>query len=190
MAYGKYQLVVLIFLLLGFSFVYSSLIEYSCQTWGGYGDFSDVTFGDQPSLTETSCGKEVELKTFSDSPPRVRYSQAVSAKKYLIAMIDPDAPSRESHSCRSWLHWIVGNIKGKNLEHGDIMGDTFTGYNPPTPPSGSGPHRYYLYVFEQKHPLDIEAEVVKRCQFSIDDYKQNNDLTPVAMNMFQTVNNS
>ena len=66
----------------------------------------------------------------------------------------------------------------------------FAGYNPPTPPSRSGPHRYYLFAFEQKHSLDDRAEVGKRCQFSVDDYKEKNDLTPVAMNMFQTVNNS
>lgn len=42
-------------------------------------------------------------------------------------MVDPDAPSRESHSCRSWLHWIVGNIKGDDLKKGNIIGDTFTG---------------------------------------------------------------
>lgn len=150
----------------------------------------DVTFGDQPSLSKASCDQDVQLETFSDSPPRVRYSQAVSVKKYLIAMVDPDAPSRESHSCRSWLHWIVGNIKGDDLKKGNIIGDTFTGYNPPTPPSRSGPHRYYLFAFEQKHSLDDRAEVGKRCQFSVDDYKEKNDLTPVAMNMFQTVNNS
>lgn len=26
-------------------------------------------------------------------------------------MVDPDAPSKEKHQCRSWLHWNVGNIE-------------------------------------------------------------------------------
>ena len=62
-------------------------------------------------------------------------------------------------------------------------------YNPPSPPSGSGPHRYYLYVFEQEHQLDNSAKVSasSRCQFSIDSYKKNFGLNAVAMNMFTTV---
>ena len=75
--YGRYQRVALIFLLWGFSFVHSSLIDYSCQNWEGYGKFLDVTFGDQPSLSKASCDQDVQLETFSDSPPRIRYSQAV-----------------------------------------------------------------------------------------------------------------
>lgn len=75
--YGRYQRVALTFLLWGFSFVHSSLIDYSCQNWEGYGKFLDVTFGDQPSLSKASCDQDVELETFSDSPPRIRYSQAV-----------------------------------------------------------------------------------------------------------------
>ena len=75
--YGRYQRVALTFLLWGFSFVHSSLIDYSCQNWEGYGKFLDVTFGDQPSLSKASCDQDVQLETFSDSPPRVRYSQAV-----------------------------------------------------------------------------------------------------------------
>ena len=34
-----------------------------------------------------------------------------SGGKYLIMMVDPDAPSRGNPTCQSWLHWIVGNIK-------------------------------------------------------------------------------
>lgn len=49
----------------------------------------------------------------------------VSVKKYLIAMVDPDAPSRESHSCRSWLHWIVGNIKVSRILHQSVLQNFF-----------------------------------------------------------------
>ena len=66
--YGRYQRVALTFLLWGFSFVHSSLIDYSCQNWEGYGKFLDVTFGDQPSLSKASCDQDVQLETFSDSP--------------------------------------------------------------------------------------------------------------------------
>ena len=61
-------------------------------------------------------------------------------------------------------------------------------YNPPTPPKGSGPHRYYLFVFKQQEDLGSEAEVDKRCGFSIDKYKGKFHLTAVAANMFTTEN--
>ena len=31
-------------------------------------------------------------------------------KEMTLLMVDPDAPSRTSHRCRSWLHWMVVNI--------------------------------------------------------------------------------
>ena len=40
-------------------------------------------------------------------------------------MVDPDAPSRESHSCRSWLHWIVGNIKVSRILHQSVLQKLF-----------------------------------------------------------------
>ena len=61
-------------------------------------------------------------------------------------------------------------------------------YNPPTPPKGSGPHRYYLFVFKQKEDLGSEAEVDNRCGFSVVNYKGKFHLTAVASNMFTTEN--
>ena len=31
-------------------------------------------------------------------------------KEMTLLMVDPDAPSKKSHRCRSWLHWMVINI--------------------------------------------------------------------------------
>ena len=61
-------------------------------------------------------------------------------------------------------------------------------YNPPTPPKGSGPHRYYLFVFEQEEDLGSEAEVPNRCGFSVAEYKGKFHLKAVASNMFTTEN--
>ena len=43
-------------------------------------------------------------------------------------------------------------------------------------PLRSGPHRYYLFVFEQWLPFDDRNDIIEvdeRCKFSIDDYKEN-----------------
>eukprot|EP00112_Aurelia_sp_Birch-Aquarium-sp1_P015761 Seg3519.2 transcript_id=Seg3519.2/GoldUCD/mRNA.D3Y31 product="putative odorant-binding protein A5" protein_id=Seg3519.2/GoldUCD/D3Y31 len=34
----------------------------------------------------------------------------MKGKEMTLLMVDPDAPSKDSHRCRSWLHWLVVNI--------------------------------------------------------------------------------
>ena len=46
------------------------------------------------------------------SEPKVKYVNAKNDGAYLLMMVDPDAPSRENPIKRSWLHWMVINIKG------------------------------------------------------------------------------
>lgn len=66
----------------------------------------------------------------------------------------------------------------------------FAAYNPPTPPKPKpgthNDHRYFIYVFQQGHVLDSNAEVKSRKNFDIDAYMEDFDLKPVAMNMFRT----
>ena len=33
-------------------------------------------------------------------------------------MIDPDAPSAENPKCRCWLHMLLSNVKGGDLQNG------------------------------------------------------------------------
>ena len=96
----------------------------------------------------------------------------------------------QDHKCKLRDHQNISYLMLKNIILSELLSllITFAAYNPPSPPEGSGPHRYYLFVFEQEHSLDDTAKVDSRCHFSIDDYKNDFDLTPVAMNMFRTEN--
>ncbi|XP_015673455.1 phosphatidylethanolamine-binding protein 4-like [Protobothrops mucrosquamatus] len=42
--------------------------------------------------------------------PEVRYHQADMNKKYVLIMVDPDAPSRSNPEYRFWRHWAVTDI--------------------------------------------------------------------------------
>uniref|UniRef100_A0A8C0AS48 Phosphatidylethanolamine binding protein 4 n=1 Tax=Buteo japonicus TaxID=224669 RepID=A0A8C0AS48_9AVES len=42
--------------------------------------------------------------------PRVRYPQAEKSKKYVLVLVDPDAPSRANPRNRFWRHWLVTDI--------------------------------------------------------------------------------
>jgi large subunit ribosomal protein L35 len=46
------------------------------------------------------------------SEPKVKYANAKDDGAYLLMMVDPDAPSRDNPIKRSWLHWLIINIKG------------------------------------------------------------------------------
>ncbi|XP_065440600.1 phosphatidylethanolamine-binding protein 4 isoform X2 [Chrysemys picta bellii] len=43
--------------------------------------------------------------------PKIAYPQADKNKKYVLIMVDPDAPNRANPKYRFWRHWIVIDIK-------------------------------------------------------------------------------
>ncbi|XP_010561304.1 PREDICTED: phosphatidylethanolamine-binding protein 4 [Haliaeetus leucocephalus] len=45
--------------------------------------------------------------------PRVRYPQAEKSKKYVLVLVDPDAPSRANPRNRFWRHWLVTDIPAR-----------------------------------------------------------------------------
>ncbi|XP_041066128.1 phosphatidylethanolamine-binding protein 4 [Carcharodon carcharias] len=81
--------------------------------------------------------------------PRVKFVQAKQDKNYILIMVDPDAPSKKNPKYRFWRHWLVTNISGKDLRVGMIHGTVLSEYRPPTPPSGTGYHRYQFCLYEQ-----------------------------------------
>ncbi|XP_044861842.1 phosphatidylethanolamine-binding protein 4 isoform X2 [Mauremys mutica] len=43
--------------------------------------------------------------------PKIAYPQADKNKKYVLIMVDPDAPNRANPKYRFWRHWVVIDIK-------------------------------------------------------------------------------
>uniref|UniRef100_A0A8C2KAM7 Phosphatidylethanolamine-binding protein 4 n=1 Tax=Cyprinus carpio TaxID=7962 RepID=A0A8C2KAM7_CYPCA len=74
---------------------------------------------------------------------------ALPKKKYTLLMVDPDAPSRQKPSRAYWRHWLLVDIKGEALQRGDISAVELSAYTRPTPPQGTGFHRYQFLIFEQ-----------------------------------------
>ncbi|XP_061115305.1 phosphatidylethanolamine-binding protein 4 isoform X1 [Conger conger] len=82
-------------------------------------------------------------------PPRVRLTRIEKGKRYVLMMVDPDAPSRCSPTRAHWRHWLVADIAGSDLKKGDFKGSVLSEYRRPTPPRNSGLHRYQFMLFEQ-----------------------------------------
>ena len=80
-----------------------------------------------------------------------------TTKSFALIMDDPDAPGN------TWTHWLLWNIPASlgHLPQGVQIRDPLRtgmndfgkrGYGGPAPPSGHGPHRYYIRLFA----LDVE----------------------------------
>ena len=96
-------------------------------------------------------------------PPDLIWSEASMMDLYTVAMVDPDAPSPGNPVNALWLHYLHVNLKGQHL-----MGQlkfapsntsappsiVLAAYAPPTPPQGSGRHRYVVSVYRQSRGIE------------------------------------
>lgn len=85
---------------------------------------------------------------------------AAEEELFTLIFFDPDAPSRENPRFREYRHWLVVNIIGSFVD----VGDTVVDYKGPTPPKGTGPHRYIFLIYKQPNrmPLDQLSELRAR----------------------------
>ena len=83
-------------------------------------------------------------------PPRfaVRGNIAKS-QKFVVATVDPDAPTPQNPTSAQIRHFLAGNfVRGAGLPFGEkaLVHETvpLSGWLQPTPPAGSPAHRYDL----------------------------------------------
>ena len=91
----------------------------------------DISWHSGPSIT--SDGVELEVKD-TQHKPTVRFSGHDTHARYTLAMVDPDAPSRDDPKFKEFRHWTLINIPGSLTDHGTEI-STYMG---PAPPKGSG----------------------------------------------------
>lgn len=93
---------------------------------------------------------------------------------YAIICWDPDAPNK------SFLHWMIINCKGADNSDGIVVAP----WSPPSPPPGTGEHRYIIGLFMQNGPIDI-PEITERGAFNPTIFASQNGLLPVAYKGFR-----
>jgi hypothetical protein len=84
--------------------------------------------------------------------PRLNYNTHAN-RFYAVALVDPDAPSRDKPVQAQWLHWLSVNIPGRDASRGDVLVE----YVGPAPPRGTGVHRYVFLLFEQGKHWDVDS---------------------------------
>lgn len=104
--------------------------------------------------------------------PNVRMNEVEPDKLYTIVIWDPDAPKSPS-----FLHWLVTNIPSGDVSQGNIIQP----YYPPSPPEGSGTHRYYIGLYEQSGRLGLKK--ISQTGFDIDAFVSQNGLIRKGVKM-------
>jgi len=92
---------------------------------------------------------------------------------YTVLMWDPDAV------VPSYIHTLIINISKKS------DGTIILPHTPPSPPPGTGRHRYITGFFKQPGPISIRS--MKRSGFNVDRFVKKHGLDLVNHKMF-TVN--
>ncbi|XP_071827636.1 protein D2-like [Apostichopus japonicus] len=156
-------------------------------------DVDGLLFVSYESVMDVVCGMAYnleELNNHPEAPEVVQYAAAETDGYYTLIMVDPDAPSRTNPTLRYILHWLITNLKGSDLQTGQHnTGDVIAPYHGPAPPLGSGPHRYYLLLFQQDGPLTDITPPSSTSNFDWIEFAKSYDLgMPVAFNMFTTEN--
>lgn len=103
---------------------------------------------------------------------------------FALVMVDPDAPSRNGATQRSWLHWMVINARSTTELH---KGEQLVPYEGPSPPPGTGPHRYVFLAYCQGGQAVNGAKLkpARRNKFSVKDFqKKLGELEPFAGTFF------
>ncbi|CDJ61102.1 phosphatidylethanolamine-binding protein, putative [Eimeria maxima] len=88
-------------------------------------------------------GSEVAVHQTQNPPVVLISSKPSTNTRFVLALTDPDAPSSDDPVYREWAHWVA--ISSTNRF--DASSDSPLPYRPPTPPKGTGLHRYVLLLF-------------------------------------------
>ncbi len=106
---------------------------------------------------------ELTTKQLTSPEPKIIFEKDPS-KLYTIMIIDPDAPSRLNPINKYHLHYLLVNSN-----------QVINTYQGPNPPVNSGPHRYYVCVFEQKSRIENVKEF-PRSKFNFLKFVSDNSL--------------
>lgn len=79
--------------------------------------------------------------------PQIKLVGLDVRKRYLMIMIDPNAINT------TWTHWVVA-IHFKSNNYNDMITKDIVEYTPPTPPKGSGIHKYKFELYQLANETD------------------------------------
>jgi phosphatidylethanolamine-binding protein (PEBP) family uncharacterized protein len=125
-------------------------------------------FGPASSKSVSEFGHTLTTEE-AQPEPHAYWTKPPQGIKYTIVCWDPDAKEK------SWLHWLVMNCEGVDPTTGKIVVD----WVPPTPPKGSGLHRYIFGLFQQTADV-APPEMTSSGGFNMAAFAEKNKLSPLV----------
>jgi len=86
----------------------------------------------------------------------------IIGKPYLMAIVDPDAPSPPNRTRAQFLQFLGANYVSNNLTDNEVFilsntSEAIMPFSMPTPPNGSVPHRYVVAMYLQTGGPNVTA---------------------------------
>ncbi|TFK21588.1 PEBP-like protein [Coprinopsis marcescibilis] len=124
---------------------------------------TDITLGTTYERSRTL--KEPDIEVVATAPEQLEGAVPGSTKSYTLVMTDPDAPSRSDPKFGQWRHWVTTGVKLPEAASGNSFvtksKPASTPYEGPSPPPGSGPHRYVFLLFEEPPSFSLPEDAVE-----------------------------
>uniref|UniRef100_A0A8C9MP21 Phosphatidylethanolamine binding protein 4 n=1 Tax=Serinus canaria TaxID=9135 RepID=A0A8C9MP21_SERCA len=117
-----------------------------------------------PEVGDVSCSYIPKCHGYREklsqewAKPRVRPHPCLDGfKKYVLVMVDPDAPNRENPRLRFWRHWLVTDILVSPWGASPGIQGGLESHGMQTPPGiiPSGYHRYQFRLYRQSQHQTI-----------------------------------
>lgn len=128
----------------------------------------------QPTVKASEQGPKFTTYQTAHEPYPV-WTAPTPPHKYTILCWDPDVKEG-----KSFLHWLVINCSGTDPSSGIVKG----GWQAPSPPPGTGEHRYILGLLRQPKDIDI-PDVTERSHFHPINFANTHGLSAVAYRGFR-----
>ncbi|GAA6004289.1 hypothetical protein JCM10207_000652 [Rhodosporidiobolus poonsookiae] len=117
--------------------------------------------------------------------PTLDFAAAEGDERFTVALLDPDAKSREEPIWAPFRHWLISGLKpGSPVK---LDGEEHTGYMGPAPPAGTGPHRYAFLLPSAPRP-NFFGDKDDRKKYNLAEFVDKNKLTLVGANFFLAEN--
>jgi len=128
----------------------------------------------QPTVKTNEYGPKFSTYQTAHEPYPV-WTAPAPPNKYAIVCWDPDVKEG-----KSFLHWLIINCSGSDNSDGRVIASWY----PPSPPPGTGEHRYILGLMKQENDIEM-AEITDRQNFNATDFAKKNNLSPIAYRGFR-----
>ncbi|KAF9446376.1 PEBP-like protein [Macrolepiota fuliginosa MF-IS2] len=127
----------------------------------------EVTFPETGSNPITIHAGEQLPRNSTAGPPTFRVVGANSNGPFVVATVDPDAPTPQNPTSAEIRHFLGGNFRAN--AGGLLTNSTpaISNFLQPTPPAGSDAHRYIFLLFNQPAGFNQQTFVTSSTSTSL-----------------------